>query len=74
LCRLGPFNLYTTFARSLARRGYVVAVTSYRLRGITLFNYLPLGAIISIALGAVLALATGFSFSWALHVVIPAAL
>lgn len=72
--RLAPLGLYVGMGHSLAKRGFIVAITSYRLRGITLANYLPLAAIITLVLTAVLVLPVGFTTGWRLSAVIPAGL
>jgi len=52
--RFRPFGLNVGLARTLAKRGFVVAMTSYRLRGARLFGMLPLYVVMAAVASAIL--------------------
>jgi hypothetical protein len=51
--RFAPFGLNVGFARSFARRGYIVAMVSYRLRGAEFRNMLVLYLLMAFILSAI---------------------
>lgn len=60
--RFAPLNLYVSLGRSFARRGYIVVITSYRLRGALFLQMLPLYLLLAFFASAIITPAVAVTF------------